>query len=168
MQADKSDVLAPIYTISLWCIVIGLILLAVCLVIGYGVTTAITKPIVSLTNVINEISELNMSVANDIPQTNDEIGIMAAAVGRMQEKLSGIVGELNGISGVLVTDSNTLADITEKVNDASSENSATNEELAASMEETSCSTESVNDRIQSINTNISNVANDISNGTALK
>lgn len=108
-----------------------------------------------------------MSSDKKIPHTKDEIGVMAMAVERMKEKLSGIVGELNDISGVLVEDSNGLAEISQKVNDASSDSSATNEELAASMETTSAAANSMNDRIQNINATISDVADKIENGTEL-
>lgn len=167
VQADEADVLEPIKIINTYCMVIGVAVLLLVLVVGTVFTSVITKPISSLTKVINDISELKMSSDNQIPLTKDEIGVMAEAVEKMKEKLSGIVGELNGISGLLVEDSNTLANITEQVNDASSENSATNEELAASMETTSSAAESVNDRIQSISQTISNVADEIGNGTSL-
>ena len=167
VQADKDDVMEPITTINIWCIGIGMVLLLASLVLGAIFTQIITKPITVLTAVINDISELKMSSDKKIPHTKDEIGVMAMAVERMKEKLSGIVGELNDISGVLVEDSNGLAEISQKVNDASSDNSATNEELAASMETTSAAANSMNDRIQNINATISDVADKIENGTEL-
>ena len=167
VQADSEDVMAPIMVINNWCIGVGVALLILSLVIGYIVTIHVTKPITVLTQVINDISELNMNSVHEIPRTNDEIGVMAVAVERMQDTLSGIVGELNSISGVLVEGANSLYDISEKVNDASSNNSATNEELAASMEETSASAESVNENIQAMNDSVSVVADEIQKGTAL-
>lgn len=167
VQTDVSDVMEPVNTISLYCIIIGAIILIISLVIGYTITRLITKPITSLTKVIDDISELNMSNEYDIPETNDEIGSMVKAVRHMKLQLSNIVSELNGISGVLVNDSNSLYTISEQVNDASSNNSATNEELAASMLQTTSATESVNENIQSINRNINNIADEIESGTAL-
>ena len=167
VQADKSDMLAPVVTINMWCSGIGAIILAVGLFIGFIITRVITKPITQLTKVINDISELNMSTEHDIPGTNDEIGVMSEAVKGMQEKLSSIVLELNDISEVLVDDANSLNDISQNVNIASSDNSATSEELAASMEMTSQSTESVNNNIQNINNSIVNVAEEILQGTNL-
>lgn len=167
VQADAADVMKPITTINTWCMGIGLLLLVASLVIGAVVTRVITKPIMVLTNVINDISELNMNSNYEIPSTNDEVGTMATAVRHMQQQLSNIVSELNGISGILVSDSNSLYEISEKVNDASTDNSATNEELAASMEVTSNATESVNQNIQNMNQNISVIADEIQKGTDL-
>ena len=167
VQADKADVLAPVTKTTTSSILLGAILLAIFLVLGQVITNHITKPISTITEVINDISELDVNSAKEIPSTNDEIGFMAKAVENMRNHLSTIVDELNDISGVLVEDSNSLYDISERVNDASSNNSATNEELAASMEQTSTAAESVNENIQNMNSSISNVADEIMKGTTL-
>ena len=167
VQADAADVMAPITTINTICIIVGIILLMIALVVGYIMTTVITKPIVGLTAVINDISELNMSSSHKIPQSRDEIGKMGNAVQHMREELSGIVAELNDIAEILVSDSDTLYTISENVNQASTDNAATNEELAASMEETSASTDTVNTRIKHMNDSAATVADKIQNGTIL-
>ena len=116
VQADASDVMAPVTAINTICIIVGLILLFVALVIGYIMTTIISKPITNLTAFINDISELNMSSSHEFPKSKDEIGKMGHAVQHMQEQLSGIVSELNDIAGILVNDSDTLYTISENVN----------------------------------------------------
>lgn len=167
VQADKSDVLRPVTTINTYCIVVGAILLFIALAAGYWITAKLTKPISFLTEVINDISDLDMTNNQKIPQTNDEIGEMGVAVGHMKEHLTSIVKELDGISEKLVNDANALYTISENVNAASTDNSATNEELAASMEETSVSTDSVNKNIRNMNGNAVSVADKISDGTGL-
>ena len=167
VQVDESDMMKPVNTISIYCIVIGGLLLIICLLVGFIVTMMITKPITELTNVIDDISELKMSNDFQIHETKDEIGAMISAVRRMKGKLFSIVGELDGISSVLVDDSNSLYDISEKVSDASSNNSKTNEILATSMLQTTEATDSVNENIQTINTSISNIADEIVDGTKL-
>ncbi|MBQ2257278.1 MAG: methyl-accepting chemotaxis protein [Lachnospiraceae bacterium] len=167
VQADAADVMAPITAINTICIIVGIILLMIALVVGYIMTTVITRPIVGLTAVINDISELNMSSSHKIPQSRDEIGKMGNAVQHMREELSGIVAELNDIAEILVSDSDTLYTISENVNQASTDNAATNEELAASMEETSASTDTVNTRIKHMNDSAATVADKIQNGTIL-
>lgn len=167
VQADEADVLKPVMTISTYCIIIGLVLLIITLVIGYLITTHITRPISKLTTVINNISELDLQSNDTLPKTNDEIGIMGTAVVQMKSRLTKIVTELNQISEKLVSDSNTLYDISEKVNAASTDNSATSEQLASSMEETSGSTVSVNTNIRHMNDNVVNVADKIKDGSKL-
>lgn len=167
VQADEADVLKPVYTIRNYCIIVGLILLAVILAIGYFITFVITKPIGSLTKVINNISELDLESEVKLLKTNDEIGVMGTAVAQMKGRLTEIVSKLNQISERLVEDSNSLSDISEKVNVASANNSKTSEHLSEGMEATSNSTVVVNDSIKSMNDNVTNVADKIAEGSKL-
>lgn len=165
VEADKHDVLSPITTISTIIIVVGVILIFVACLIGFGFANSISKPIKQLTAVIDDVASLNMREDNPIPVTTDEIGQMGKAVIRMREQLQMIVGDLNNISGKLVNDSNTLYDISENVTEASTNNSATNEELAASMESTSQSTENVTVSVKDMNDSATAVVEMITEGT---
>lgn len=167
VQADKSDVMKPVNTISTICAIIGLVLLLAALGIGMVVTRMITRPIAALTAVINDISELNMQSDSVIPATHDEVGVMGHAVIYMKEQLSGIVSELNDISEKLVKDSDSLYEISEGVNQASTNNSAINKEMATAMEETSASMESVTAHVENMNRNAAAVAEHINAGTQL-
>ena len=167
VQADKSDVMKPVNTISAICAVIGLALLLAALTIGMVVTRMITRPIAALTAVINDISELNMQTGSVIPATHDEVGTMGTAVIHMKEQLSGIVSELNDISQKLVKDSDSLYEISEGVNQASNNNSAVNRKMAAVMEKTSASMKSVTAHVENMNRNAAAVAGHINAGTQL-
>lgn len=167
VQADASDVLKPVNTISTYCIIIGVLLLLAALTIGFFITSLITKPIKQLTNIINDISDLDLQKEYKISNTQDEVGVMSKAVLRMKDSLAGIVGKLQDISEKLVADSNTLTTISEEVNGASNENSTTSEQLAAGMEETSASTVSVNENIKRMNSNVVTVADKIKSGSTL-
>lgn len=167
VQADKSDVMKPVNTISAICAVIGLVLLLAALGIGMAVTRMITRPIAALTTVINEISELNMQSDSVIPATHDEVGTMGNAVIHMKEQLSGIVSELNNISEKLVKDSDSLYEISEGVNQASTNNSSINQKMAAAMEDTSASMKSVTANVENMNRNAAAVAGHINAGTQL-
>lgn len=167
IQVDRADVMEPVMSTARSICISGILVLAIFIVLSVFIINKITKPLTSITSVINDISEFKVNVETDISDTGDEIGVMASAVENMRQNLSLIVSELNSISGVLVEDSNSLYDISEQVNDASTNNSATNEELANSMMETSSSAETVNANIQSMNESIANVADEIKKGTSL-
>lgn len=167
VQADKADVMKPVNTISAICAVIGLVLLLAALGIGMVVTRMITRPIAALTEVINDISELDMQSGVVIPATHDEVGTMGNAVIHMKEQLVGIVSELNDISAKLVTDSDSLYEISEGVKQASVDNSAVNQKMAETMEKTSASMESVTSHVENMNRNAAAVAGHINAGTQL-
>ena len=167
VQADKAEVLEPIQIMNNYCLLAGLVVLVVAVVIGLIMTEVITRPIKSMTKIINSISNLDLRANQKIPSTHDEIGEMGQAVEMMRENLSNIVKDINFVAHSLVEDSNVLYNISEKVSEASADNSATTEELAAGMEETTASTELVNENIMEVRNNISNVVKKIEDGTRL-
>ncbi len=167
VQADKAEVMEPIDTMNMYSMIVGAILLVIIIIIGYIITSMITKPIKPLTKVIHSISEFDLSMEEKMPKTRDEIGTMGLAVIDMKEKLASIVAKLNNISQKLLSSSEQLSGISEEVNMASTDNSATTEELAAGMEETSASTESINENIADMQDNVINVTSKIKEGTRM-
>lgn len=167
VQADKSEVMEPINTMNMYCMIVGVILVAVIILIGYVITSFITKPIKPLTKVIHSISEFDLSMQESMPKTKDEIGNMGLAVLDMKEKLAAIVAKLSAISEKLLNSSEELSEISREVNMASTDNSATTEELAAGMEETSASSESINENIADMQDNVINVTGKIKEGAQM-
>lgn len=167
VQADKSEVMEPINRMNMYCVIVGIILVAVIILCGYVITSVITRPIKPLTTVIHSISEFDLSDQQRIPQAKDEIGMMGMAVIDMKGKLADIVAKLNGISENLLNSSDELNEISRDVNLASTDNSATTEELAAGMQETSASSESINSSIADMQSGVSNVTGRIREGTRM-
>ena len=167
VQADKSEVMEPVNTMNMYCMIVGIILVAVIILIGYIITSVITRPIKPLTKVIHSISEFDLSMQENMPKTKDEIGNMGVAIIDMKSKLAAIVGKLSNISEKLLHSSEELSEISKEVNMASTDNSATTEELAAGMEETSASSESINESIADMQENVINVTGKIKEGTQM-
>lgn len=167
VQADKAEVMEPINSMNMYSMIVGAILLVVIILIGFIITSMITRPIKPLTKVIHSISEFDLSKQENVPRTRDEIGTMGLAVIEMKEKLAFIVANLNNISQKLLNSSEELSGISEEVNLASTDNSATTEELAAGMEETSASSESINESIADMQENVINVTGKIREGTRM-
>lgn len=167
VQADKSEVLEPINTMSMYCIIVGIILVVVIILIGFLMTSVITRPIRPLTKVIHSISEFDLSMQEKMPKTKDEIGNMGLAVIDMKDKLTAIVAKLSAISEKLLNSSEELSEISKEVNLASTDNSATTEELAAGMQETSASSESINESVVDMQDNVINVTGKIKEGTRM-
>lgn len=167
VQADKAEVLQPISEMNRYCTIVGSILVAIIIAIGYIITTVITRPVKPVTRIISAISEFDLSTEEKIPKTNDELGVMGEAVVEMKQRLMEIVGSLNSISENLLKSSNELDEIAIEVNQASTDNSATTEEIAAGMEETSASTKCVNENVADMQKNVVNVSNRIREGAKM-
>lgn len=167
VQADKSEVMRPINSMNMYCVIVGIILVVVIICFAYVITSIITRPIKPLTTVIHSISEFDLSKQEKIPAAKDEIGIMGSAVIDMKGKLAQIVAKLNNISENLLHSSDELNEISREVNMASTDNSATTEQLAAGMQETSASSESINSSISDMQSGVSNVTGRIREGTRM-
>lgn len=167
VQADKSEVMEPVNTMNMYCMIVGVILVAVIILIGYLITSVITRPIKPLTKVIHSISEFDLSTQEKMPKTKDEIANMGVAIIDMKSKLAAIVAKLSNISEKLLHSSEELSEISKEVNMASTDNSATTEELAAGMEETSASSESINESIADMQENVINVTGKIKEGAQM-
>lgn len=151
--ANENEVMADINTVInasiMLSTVLGLVLLGFSIIAAAG----ITKPIRILTGVIKQVGDLNFTMSGDLEKmekNKDETGIMAIAIGEMEQSLRDIVGRISDTSSNLEEHAETLSDITFKIDSANADNSATSQELAASMEETSVSTDLISDNTATI------------------
>ena len=151
--ANENEVMADINTVRnasiMLSTVLGLVLLGFSIIAAAG----ITKPIRILTGVIKQVGDLNFTMSGDLEKmekNKDETGIMAIAIGEMEQSLRDIVGRISDTSNNLEEHAETLSDITFKIDSANADNSATSQELAASMEETSASTDLISDNTATI------------------
>jgi methyl-accepting chemotaxis protein len=144
--------------------VLGLVLLGFSIIAAAG----ITKPIRILTGVIKQVGDLNFTMSGDLEKmekNKDETGIMAVAIGEMEQSLRDIVGRISDTSSNLEEHAETLSDITFKIDSANADNSATSQELAASMEETSASTDLISDNTATIKNKADSIADSALNSS---
>lgn len=161
IAANEDEVMTEINKVRNISLILSIIVAV--LLTGAGVFAAnhITKPIRVLTTAIKRTGDLDFS-SNDalehIEHNKDETGVMARAVGDMEQSLRDMVGRISVTSGELEEHAQKLSEITYKIDSANADNSATSEELAASMEETSASTDLISDNTRTIKENADNIA----------
>lgn len=160
--ANETEIMAEINTVRnasiMLSVVLGLVLLGFSILAGAG----ITRPIRRLTGVIKQVGDLNFSKSGDLEKlekNKDETGVMAVAIGEMEQNLRDLVGRISDTSDNLAEHAETLSDITFKIDSANADNSATSQELAASMEETSASTDLINNNTGMIKDKADAIAN---------
>ncbi|MCR5771863.1 MAG: methyl-accepting chemotaxis protein [Butyrivibrio sp.] len=151
--ANEDDIMAEINSVRNAGIILssllGIILLGFSIIAAAG----ITRPIRRLTGIIKQVGDLDFSMSTDLDKlekNKDETGIMAVAIGEMEQNLRDLVGRISNTSDHLAEHAETLSDITFKIDSANADNSATSQELAASMEETSASTDLISDNTSNI------------------
>ena len=145
--ADEKEILAPINDLAIKStLVIGIVSVSL-IIFDYFLIRGITKPIKLITDVINNISELDFTSTRKlekIQNKKDEIGNMSNAVTNMENDFKYMISKLSSISKDIQISADNLHDVSKKINMASVDNSATTEELAASMEETAATTANIN------------------------
>mgnify|MGYP002622100954 CR=1 FL=1 len=159
--ADNTDIMAEINSIRNKGVLFSVI--AALIVLGIGVIAGknITQPIRILTGVIKRVGELDFSTSDDLihmEDNKDETGIMANAIGDMEDSLRHIVERISSTSVDLEGHALRLKDITLEIDSANAENSATSQQLAASMEETSATTDVISERTQAIKEHADSIA----------
>lgn len=170
VTVDESEILRPIYTMTLEASVAALfiffILAAICIVVS-GV---ICKPIRILTDMLDDMGELNFKhneKAGELRKRKDETGEMTRAMRLMRQNMREIINEITNISNQIQDDVNGVAEISDNINQMCADNSATNEELAAGMEETSATTASINGHISTIKIGAEEIKETASGGTQM-
>ena len=159
--ANESEIMAEINQVRnasiMLSTVLGLILLGFSVLAGAG----ITRPIRRLTGIIKQVGDLDFSMSGDLDKlekNKDETGIMAVAIGEMEQNLRDLVGRISSTSDNLAEHAETLSDITFKIDSANADNSATSQQLAASMEETSASTDLISNNTNTIKNKADSIA----------
>jgi methyl-accepting chemotaxis protein len=127
-------------------ILIGTVLtFIVCIIISYFIGASIVKPIISIAEQSEYIS--NLDITNDIPNKlvgrKDELGILANALQKILHNLRGVITE---------------------VSDSSEQVMASSEELTATAQQTAASTEDVTKTIEDIAEGASAQSMDIREG----
>lgn len=151
--ADEKDALASINALQFGSIGIVLACAVILFIIGFVVSSKITKPIKVMTEVIASTADLdftNTGMLTELQKSKDETGHMSQATMHMQESLRSMVESLNKISTQLSSNAENLETVTEQINLASTDNSATAEELAAGMEETSATATTIDSNMSQI------------------
>ena len=61
-EIDREEVLRPVYTLSNFLLISGIIIALVIFVLGYMLATDISQPIVAMTRVMNKLSNNELGV----------------------------------------------------------------------------------------------------------
>ncbi|ACS78281.1 HAMP domain-containing methyl-accepting chemotaxis protein [Maridesulfovibrio salexigens] len=134
-RADqKSKMLAQIETSTTILISGALIALFIGMLIAFVLTKAITGPIQMGVRFAQRMAQGDFTRTLDINQ-KDEVGVLAAALNNMVNRLSIVVGEVGSASENVASGSEELSATAESLSQASTEQAANVEEVSSSMEE---------------------------------
>lgn len=165
MAADQDEVLEPVNQMMMQMIYISIVVLLICVVIGYVVSHFIGKPIKQLTTIITDTANLNFRHNPNLTRLcsrKDETGEMSRAARDMRANIREMIQNIDHASNQITENVDSLQEVTSTVDHMCSDNSATSQQLAAGMQETAATTVTINENINVIK----NGADDINNMTA--
>lgn len=150
ITVDEADAMSVPRSLWLRGIVVALIGIVISVLVGLFAVILIIRPLIRLTDVIDETSELDFTddtKVKEIAQRHDEVGLMGKAVYRMRESLRESVISLQTASEKICQEVAKVNDVSVKIREQCMDNSATTEELAAGMQETSATTSTITQNI---------------------
>lgn len=161
MTADRSDVLAVSNSMWVRGISVAVIGIILSVLVGLLAVVLIIRPLVSLTDVIDETARLdftNDDKVKKIALRHDEVGLMGKSVAGMRESLRQSIVNLKDSSQKIYEEVSKVNDVSAQIREQCMDNSATTEQLAAGMQETSATTGTITQNIGDMRQGASDIA----------
>ena len=118
-------------TITIICLIIGTVL---ALLLGYILSKSIIGPVMQGVGFAKQMSEGDLTHTIDVYQ-KDEIGILAAALREMKDKLTAVVADVQSATDNVASGSEELSATSEALSQGATEQAASIEEVSSSMEQ---------------------------------
>ena len=167
VTADQGEILEPVNHLVRSLGVVALVVVIVCIALGFVVGQWICTPIHQLTEIIRSTAHLDFRknpLSSKLCARKDENGVMAREVRLMRKNLREMIGDIDAASKQITSNVDGLQDITSTVDHMCSDNSATSEELAAGMQETAATTVTINENVNMIRTGAEDINTMAMNG----
>ena len=140
--------------------------LVVMVLLGWGITRSVTKPLKQVAATAGEVAAGNLAIGEIIINSKDEIGQVAGAINNMVFKLRELVLAIQNNTGELTLSSNRFKDIAQHTSGDMHQVVASTEEISAGMETVSAVTEEITASAQNMGANISQIDQQVANGSA--
>jgi methyl-accepting chemotaxis protein len=133
-EIDEPEAFASIRSNTIFMITLMMIIIVVVVMIGLFVAKRIATPIIEIADVAQRVAsgDLTMKVEKT---SNDEVGHLQVAIGKMITNLSRMVGNISGIAIQQASTSEELAAITTQTSATVAEQQSISEQLATAMQE---------------------------------
>lgn len=139
VAADRDDFLSTINRMTRIAILTGGIIFIVMLAYGLYQSLRITRPIETVSDVVDRIGELDFTIdprTGQLAKRRDETGVIAASVEHMREKLAIIIEEIKNQSTLLYGTSNELSQNAQSTGENASHIDSAIREIATGASET--------------------------------
>lgn len=139
IASDRADFVATLNRTTMIAVLAGILIFAGMLLYGLYQATRITKPIETVSEVVDRIGTLDFTPderTEELTKRRDETGVIASSVSRMQQKLSSIITEIKTQSTLLYDRAGELFDNAKETNENASQMDLAMQEIATGATET--------------------------------
>ncbi len=148
VSADEDDVLSGINRITRIAVSVLVGIVIIMCIVAYIIGKRIAKPLMKLSNAVEEIAEGNLNVSFDgIKDSNDEIGLIKTRMQHMTAMLSDIVEKIRAASEHMTSSSTELDETSEQTLSANGEISRAVQDVAEGSTNMATSILDINDNL---------------------
>lgn len=167
LSVDKSELIEPINQLTTFIIIIAVVVTATALIIGYVLSSSITKPIIRVSKLVDKTGNLDLTDAkgyDDLFKNKDEVGIIFKAIVNMRSTLREVISSLINASENINSNAALVENLTTELKASAVESSEETEELSAGMEESAATIQEVSASSSEINNAVDSIANKSTDG----
>ncbi|MCR5222214.1 MAG: hypothetical protein K6D90_05050 [Lachnospiraceae bacterium] len=160
VTADRDVMMADVNNMRNMLIIVGVICLISAVVLVALLVSLMLKGLTKLVPVINKTAEYDFTsdeVSLQLEKSNDEVGMIAKALGKTRNNLKEIVSSIYTAEENIESNVNLMQTAIENVGQICADNSATTQELAAGMQETATTTSTITNNVGNIQANANGI-----------
>ncbi|WP_308389101.1 methyl-accepting chemotaxis protein [Acidithiobacillus sp. AMEEHan] len=138
LEAKRKAGEADAEMVSTVTVVIAVLAIIASILIAWGLSRSITRPLLEAVNVSERVAEGDLSVQVEV-RGKDETGRLMSAMQAMVQNLTQIIGEVRGAADNLSSASEEVSATSQSLSQAASEQAASVEETSATLEQAAAS-----------------------------
>ncbi|PHR84232.1 MAG: methyl-accepting chemotaxis protein [Colwellia sp.] len=162
-EIDEPEAFASIRSNTIFTIILMMIIVAVVVMIGLFVAKRIATPIIEIADVAQKVANGDLTMTVD-KTSNDEVGHLQEAIGKMITSLSKMVGNISGIAIQQASTSEELAAITTQTSATVTEQQVIAEQLATAMQEMGATVNEVASNTTTTSSAVDNIKEKVNDG----
>ena len=146
--------------------VLAIVAIAIASTISVYFSLAISRPIKTFIQVLNEVETGDFTVSSHI-HTKDEIGQMSQAMNSMTRKIQFLISEIRDLSGLITTSSEGIRESSNEISIGSEQVAMAISEMAHGATEQSISSDVVNNKVEQIIKEINSIKDQMNDSNRL-
>lgn len=152
-EVDQSEALASVSSLLRWELIVGIIIAALVVALGYIMSRSISSPIIRLAEIANKIADRDLTQTVEV-NSGDEVGMLGVSFNKMVENLRDMVGRIRGTSSNVASAADEISAATDQITKGAHRQASATEETSSSMEQMSVSIQNIAKNAEGLASNV--------------